>query len=111
MFCEKCGNRLEVNSKFCTKCGFLAQGGRVADDAQSNSVQSKPLRHIIFRYIYPKVKQNKTWHRLVTVLGWIMSVITLVFFPITFVIYFAIIQRVVYFVAYGDEKNKWLINE
>jgi len=58
------------------------------------------------KLIYPKVRHNKIWHRIVTVVGWFLSIPTyFLFFPI----YFGIIQRIIYFIAYGDSKEKWLI--
>lgn len=60
----------------------------------------------ILRLIYPKVRQDKVWHRIVTVIGWVVSIFTyLILLPI----YFGIVQRVIYYIAYGDNKDEWLI--
>ena len=58
--------------------------------------------------IYPKVNHNIRWHRFVTVIGWIISVFSFGFIFIIFPIYFGLIQRIIYFVAYGEDKNKWM---
>lgn len=58
--------------------------------------------------IYPKINHNKKWHRLVTVTGWIVSIFS---YFILFPIFFGVIQRVIYFVIYGDQKEKWLVKE
>lgn len=63
----------------------------------------------ILNFIYPPVRHDILWHRVVLVVGWIFSICSLWFFPLTFIIYFAIIQRAIMFVVYGDKREKWLI--
>jgi uncharacterized membrane protein YidH (DUF202 family) len=57
--------------------------------------------------IYPKVRHDIWWHRLVSVLGWIISICSLWLIVVVFPLYFGMIQRIIYFVAYGEDKSKW----
>ncbi|MDD2766611.1 MAG: hypothetical protein PHH40_02460 [Candidatus Moranbacteria bacterium] len=59
-----------------------------------------------WRLIYPQVRHDHISHRLITIVGWVVS-----FFSwfILFPIYFGVIQRMIYFVMYGDEKKKWMV--
>jgi hypothetical protein len=114
--CAQCGEVLEEGVKFCTECG-----GSVNAEASVNRGPSSQRAQFVYqeetgfqkvwRWVYPKVRFEKAWHRLVLVIGWLISIMTLWFFPVTFVIYFGIIQRVIYFIAYGDDKSKWLIEK
>jgi hypothetical protein len=62
----------------------------------------------ILNKIYPPVRQDVRWHRIMKVIGWALSVASVTFFPITFAIYFGLIQRAILYIAYGDNKEKWL---
>jgi len=59
------------------------------------------------RYIYLPVRQDKFFLRLIKVVGWMLMLITHVFFPITFLIYFGVFQRVLLYLVYGEDKSKW----
>lgn len=72
--------------------------------ANGQSASSANLRHLI----YPKVKHDKAWHRGITVIGWIATVLS---WGLLFPIYFGIVQRIIYFIAYGDNKSEWLAEE
>jgi hypothetical protein len=61
----------------------------------------------LIRFIYPKINHEVSWHRLVTVIGWLVSILSVWFIFIVFPIYFIIVQRLIYFVVYGDKKEKW----
>jgi hypothetical protein len=61
----------------------------------------------LFRAIYPKVRQDILWHRVVLVVGWTLSILSLGLFPLTFAIYFGIIQRAIFFIVYGKDESKW----
>ena len=61
-----------------------------------------------FTFIYPKINHDVWWHRLVSVVGWIVSICSLWFIIIVFPLYFGLIQRVIYFIAYGENKSKWM---
>jgi hypothetical protein len=63
------------------------------------------------KYIYPVVRQDKRWHRIVKVVGWTISIISLTFFPLVFVIYFGVIQRAIFYIVYGEDKDKWLLEK
>jgi len=65
----------------------------------------------ILNIIYPSVKQDILWHRIVRVLGWIISVSTIIFFPLTFIVYFGIVQRAIFYIVYGTNKERWAGNE
>jgi len=65
----------------------------------------------IVRLIYPRIRHDVMWHRIVLVVGWILSIISLALFPIIFVLYFSIGQRLIFFVVYGKDKSKWQIPE
>lgn len=62
----------------------------------------------LIKKIYPPVRQDVRWHRIMKVVGWTLSIISIWFFPITFVIYFGLIQRAILYIVYGDNKEKWL---
>lgn len=63
----------------------------------------------IKRAVYPKVKHDIWWHRLISVIGWILSICSLWFIPVIFPLYFGLVQRIIYYVAYGDNKAKWMV--
>jgi|SRR3989344_884739 len=71
-------------------------------------ITSKSIFKKIKILIYPKINHGNHWHRLITVVGWIVSIFS---WFILFPIYFGIVQRIIYFVIYGDKKEKWLIQE
>jgi len=62
----------------------------------------------LINFIYPPIRQDIRWHRILKVLGWILSVGSLIFFPITFLVYFGIIQRIALYIAYGNDKDRWV---
>jgi len=62
----------------------------------------------ILKFIYPPIRQDIRWHRIMRVVGWTLSIISLGAFPLTFVLYFAVIQRAILYIIYGDNKEKWL---
>jgi uncharacterized membrane protein YvbJ len=111
MFCTNCGNKLAANATFCAECGnSMSDSGR-SKFQESTQDSHKKSWYKFFRLIYPKVKQDKAWHRLVFVFGWLVSIVSLVWFPITFAVYFGVIQRGIYFIVYGEDKSKWLIKD
>lgn len=114
MFCTECGNKIEDGVKFCTECGTSIDG-QSKKTANSTPVythapEKTPWQKFL-GLVYPKVRHDKAWHRLVFIFGWLISVVSLVWFPITFIIYFGVIQRGIFFIAYGDDKSKWLIKK
>lgn len=112
MFCTQCGNKIEKGIKFCTQCGTPADGKSEKTPTSSpvyTYVPEKTPWQKFLALIYPKVRQDKAWHRLIFIFGWIISVVSVVYFPITFAIYFGVIQRVIFFIVYGEDKSKWLI--
>ena len=62
----------------------------------------------VLKFIYPPVRQDIRWHRVMRVIGWVLSVCSLALFPLTFVLYFAAIQRAILYIVYGEDKEKWL---
>ena len=65
----------------------------------------------LIKKIYPPVRQDVRWHRIMKIIGWTLSVGSVTLFPITFAIYFGLIQRAILYVVYGDKKEEWLIKE
>ncbi len=59
------------------------------------------------KYIYLPVRQDKFFLRLIKVVGWILMVVSHVFFPLTFLIYFGVLQRVLLYLVYGEDKAQW----
>ena len=57
--------------------------------------------------IYPPVRQDKLWLRIMRVVGWTLSILSVTLFPITFVLYFGVIQRVILYIVYGNKKELW----
>lgn len=78
-----------------------------------------------FRLVFPKVKKSILWHRLVSAFGYLLTTIAIIYLIVSFfdydyephalvgiitaVLYFALVQRLIYFVAYGENKEEWLI--
>ncbi len=60
-------------------------------------------------YIYPPVRQDIRWHRVMKVVGWFLSVASLIYFPIAFILYFGVIQRAILHIVYGKDKSKWFV--
>ncbi|MCB9810400.1 zinc ribbon domain-containing protein [Candidatus Nomurabacteria bacterium] len=112
-FCTNCGQKIDDGCQFCTECGTPANGENDAPSSAPSHTEYLARQEMngfykLWRLIYPKVKYDKAWHRVVMVVGWVVSIPT---YFLLFPIYFGIIQRVIYFVAYGDNKDKWLIKE
>lgn len=61
-------------------------------------------------YIYPPIRQDIRWHRIMRVVGWVLSILSIVYFPLVFILYFAGIQRAILYIVYGDKKERWLFN-
>jgi len=61
-------------------------------------------------YIYPPIRQDIRWHRIMKVIGWVISVCSIVYFPLVFILYFTVIQRAILYIVYGKNKGKWLID-
>ena len=59
------------------------------------------------KHIYLPVRQDKFFLRLIKVVGWTLMVITHIFFPLTFLVYFGVFQRVLLYLVYGEDKSKW----
>lgn len=53
MYCENCGNKIEENHKFCTKCG------QSIDSVNVNGISSKQIHSTV---------DEKWWHRLLKVI-------------------------------------------
>jgi len=81
---------------------------RTKNNPQEIVENSKSTFRKIRILIYPKIKHNKIWHRAVTAIGWVVSIFS---YFILFPIYFGVVQRIIYFVAYGDKKEEWLVKE
>lgn len=71
-----------------------------------NKVGFKEFVSMVGRLIYPEVRHDNISHRLITIIGWIASLFS---WFILFPIYFGVIQRMIYFVMYGNEKKKWMV--
>lgn len=69
---------------------------------------SKSSLKQIWKLIYPRVRHDKMWHRAVTIVGWVVSFFS---YFVLFPVYFGIIQRMIYFIAYGDKREEWLVGE
>jgi len=65
----------------------------------------------IRKYIYPPVKQDVVWHRIMKVVGWTVSILSLGAFPVTFAFYFGVIQRAILYIVYGEDKSKWMVDK
>lgn len=110
MFCTNCGSKVGEGVKFCTQCGILTKSGyKKASESTPIYISKKNMWQRFLGLVYPKVRQDKMWHRLIFVFGWLISIVSLIWFPITFIVYFGIIQRGIYFIVYGEDKSQWLI--
>lgn len=81
---------------------------RTKNNTQEIADISKSSLKQIWSLVYPKVRHDKMWHRAVTIIGWVVSFFS---YFLLFPIYFGIIQRMIYFIAYGDKREKWLAGE
>lgn len=72
----------------------------------TNKIGLKEIVFMVWRLIYPEVRHDRISHRLITIIGWIASLFS---WFILFPIYFGVIQRMIYFVMYGNEKKKWMV--
>ena len=61
----------------------------------------------IWNLIYPPVRQDIKWHRVVFVIGWILSIMSLALFPLVFILYFGAVQRIIFYIVYGEDESKW----
>lgn len=55
MFCEKCGNKLKENYKFCTECGYSNMDKRESRQATSNILEQKwwfRLSKVLYIFFY-----------------------------------------------------------
>lgn len=62
----------------------------------------------LIKKIYIPVRQDILWHRILDVIGWVLSIGSLFLFPLTFTLYFGVIQRVVFYIVYGNDKRRWV---
>ncbi len=76
----------------------------------SEEVHFRPRSRIrvLRRLIYPPINHDVWWHRLVTVVGWVLTCALFYVFFLVIPLYFGVIQRVIYFVVYGKQKESWV---
>lgn len=69
MFCTKCGNRIDINSRYCVKCGEKTQGDILHKNTHTLSPKSKSIIGL----------ESKPWYRflkVVYILFFILIVVT-----------------------------------
>ncbi len=110
MFCEKCGNKLKENHKFCTECGHLNLDKQEFKKTSSNILEQKwwfrlakvlyiflyiPLPFVIIEvwsdntpshYYYDDSYSEAFWYSLLTLVVWvvILRLIKITFLYIAF---------------------------
>ncbi len=99
---------------YCTECGNKKEGINHCIYCLDNEINSKTTHGLGKKFlflVYPKIYKNTWWLRLIRILGWILSILTLVIISwapwvalIVFIVFFSIIQRLVIYIVYGSLK-------
>jgi hypothetical protein len=87
-----------------------------------NSLNWKKIKNLI----YPEVNSKNMVHRIIFVVGWLLFGAIIIGFIVDDkyffrgltegvvigigfgIIYFGVFQRIIYYIIYGEDKNKWL---
>ncbi|GEM_PF-2437112 len=75
-------------------------------DPEGKTIDSSDYHFLnfVFRLLYPRVNTEPELHRAVLIVGWLLTFLSV---GLAFFVYFGVVQRIIYYVVYGNDVSKW----